>query len=107
MGVVVDFAKFTLGFADSMGPKNLEKSGLPEAFRWWLAQHTNQAFVEVELPVSIQRDSLSCGLLSANAVSHHFPKAPLIPARQAASGRVAALIGILERHLELVSHWRK
>jgi hypothetical protein len=102
VALVVDVKAHVIRFGDSFG------AAIPEdmlgAYRWWLAQHTTEAFAIETLPMTPQTDTHSCGYLANNGL-HHFAipdSFPLIqPGVQAgASARIAVFNTLAEHILE-------
>lgn len=72
VAIVVDPAHRLIRYGDGYGSAMPAK--LLQAYQWWLSQHTTDTFAEGKLEITIQDDTLSCGLFAQNALDHFaFP----------------------------------
>jgi len=105
VALVIDVKEHVIWFGDSFGATIPD--GMLRAYKWWLAQHTNETFKTETLPITRQTDTHSCGYLANNSL-HHFASPdsfPLIqPGVQAgASARITMFNDLAEHILERVS----
>ncbi|KAF8163940.1 hypothetical protein K438DRAFT_1618137, partial [Mycena galopus ATCC 62051] len=69
--------KRELRYADSLG-SDIPRS-LRDIYEWWTNKHTQIPLEFGSLPIAIQSDGHSCGMLALNAVEHAvFPNFPLM-----------------------------
>ena len=74
--------KTKICFGDSFGTGIPEK--LQAACLWWLRQHHHVGLTEIinpsihPLPITVQIDDHSCGILADNALDHHVNGSPLL-----------------------------
>ena len=70
------------------------------AISWWTHRHTNRHFRTGTLPITMQMDTFSCGLLSFNSLAHFYREesSPLIGARDVAIERIKIFLRIVARH---------
>jgi hypothetical protein len=94
--VVINTDQLTIQYGDPMG--KAPPSELLDVIRWWLGLSFNTTFSLHNLPVTHQKDSISCAILTNNALSHHFiPTIPLLHnGEPCILGRIDALIGIIK-----------
>jgi Ulp1 protease family, C-terminal catalytic domain len=103
LAIVLDFSTRTIWHGDSlqwvMEPK------LKAALKWWTSEYTSAQFKYKPLPITYQKDSFSCGLLTWNAISHFFlPKLhPLIDPTDVATERLRVLLCVCKQHQNEVS----
>jgi hypothetical protein len=81
------------------------KTPIPEdllaACRWWLSQHTPTLAVLADLPIAIQEDGNSCGMLVNNAQEHFVdPSIPLDAPAHVANSRLEMFNNIATWGLE-------
>ena len=77
-----------------------------QAVKWWIAVHMKDAddFVHVDLPVSRQTDSFSCGVFAVNSIQHLiFPQDALFLPHEAVTEHYQWFLAVLAQHNELVS----
>ena len=70
----------------------------------WTHHHTRHGFSCEKLPITIQDDGFSCGLLDYNALTHwaNPEKYPLIDATKVDDARLEILLGGIRQHLNNV-----
>ncbi|KAF8877791.1 hypothetical protein BD779DRAFT_1448283 [Infundibulicybe gibba] len=66
--IVVDFGAQKIRVGDSMG--GMMSKEMRDVFDWWTTFHSNQKFGLTNLPITVQQDSHSCGMLAWNALAH-------------------------------------
>lgn len=100
--VVIDFIQGEIWHGDSMGGRMSKE--WREALEWWTWVHTGVNFAIKNMPVTIQDDGWSCGLLAWNALDHFiFGRLhPLIDASAVADERLRVLLRIIARHHDQV-----
>jgi hypothetical protein len=69
VAIVVDIKKHDIRYGDSFG--TTMPGDILAAYRWWLAQHTEEEFEVETLTITAQTDSHSCGYFSSNSLYHH------------------------------------
>lgn len=75
--VVINTERLTIQYGDPMG--KAPPSELLDVIHWWLGLSFSTTFSLHNLPVTHQKDSISCAILTNNALSHHFiPTIPLL-----------------------------
>lgn len=101
--VVINPDQLTIQYGDPMG--NAPPSELLDVIHWWLGLSFNTTFSLLNLPVTRQKDSISCAILTINALSHHFiPTIPLLHnGEPCILGRIDAFVGIIKLLKKLVS----
>jgi hypothetical protein len=70
VSVIVNFRQHEILYGDSLGPP----ISLPmkNTLLWWTRHHTDINFTLSKLPITIQGDSFSCGLLAWNSLVAYF-----------------------------------
>ncbi|TFK73851.1 hypothetical protein BDN72DRAFT_760833, partial [Pluteus cervinus] len=93
---ILDFTEQSVWYADSMG--NQIPDELRTVLLWWIGVHTGRHFIFLELPVSIQLDGYSCGILSWDALRYKLSLscARLTPASEALDERVAVFLRLIK-----------
>lgn len=101
--VVINTDQLTIQYGDPMGKS--PPSELLDVIHWWLGLSFNATFSLHNLPVTHQKDSISCAILTNNALSHHFiPTIPLLHnGEPCILGRIDALIGTIKLLKKMVS----
>jgi hypothetical protein len=94
--VIINIDRLTIQYGDPMGMA--PPSELLDVIRWWLGLSFTMTFSLHNLPITQQKDSFSCAILTTNALSHHFiPTIPLLHnGEPCICGRIDALIGIIK-----------
>jgi len=96
VAVVVDIQLHKILYGDPLGmtiPRLVK-----ETLDWWLNYHSfdTMGFTYDQLPITLQKDSFSCGLLSWNAlVAHLIDGAELLAADAVSEGRLQVLLDII------------
>jgi hypothetical protein len=98
--VVIDFESWIIFYGDSLHEK--PSSEVLAVLNWWTYHHTGQQFTRRSLAITQQQDGFSCGLLSYNALAHHFlpSECPLMAATQVRNGRLKIMLEVIDRHLD-------
>ena len=101
--LVLDFSCGVIWYGDSLHWSTDAK--IRSAIEWWIQEYTSAPFTHKTMPVTYQRDSVSCGLLAWNSLSHHFLPAihPLINPLDVAEARLRVLLSVCKRHQMEVS----
>lgn len=75
--LIININQRTLHYGDPMGdPPPAE---LVDVMTWWLGLSFSDVFTIRDLPTTRQADSISCSILTINALSHYFiPSTPLL-----------------------------
>jgi hypothetical protein len=70
VATVVDFAEHRILYGDSLGqvPENEHISTI----QWWAQYHSGTQFTVTELPIPLQQDLFSCGILAFGALTHFY-----------------------------------
>jgi hypothetical protein len=102
VAVVLDFKSHVILIGNLMNPEPYEESCI--MLQWWTSHHSGHQFAESALDITHQQDLVSCGLLSFNALAHHFLPAtyPLTSASQVQNGQLQVLLNIVNQHLDQV-----
>ncbi|KAG6876512.1 hypothetical protein C0992_012646 [Termitomyces sp. T32_za158] len=104
---VLDFWNKQIMYGDSQ--QNPIANEALRCIEWWINQHTNDSFTVIDLPISRQFDSYSCGILAENALAHELlgveqtliDPSPISMALR----RAEVLLEIIQRHqIESVSN---
>ncbi|KAJ8579778.1 hypothetical protein M405DRAFT_754106 [Rhizopogon salebrosus TDB-379] len=102
---VLDFRQRSILIADSLG---VDVGDLLNVLHWWTSHHTGHHFTQQSLAITHQLDGFSCGLLSFNALAHHFlpDTNPLIgaDASAVANGRLRMMLDVAARHFDQVGN---
>ena len=100
VAVVIDFKEGTVYYGDSLGEKI--SSALRAILDWWIHLHTNGQFNHCGLPITLQQDGYSCGILAWLALVTFLlrGKYPLVDASHVAEERLKILIHMVEKHQE-------
>ncbi|TFK59107.1 hypothetical protein BDN72DRAFT_748184, partial [Pluteus cervinus] len=72
VAVVIDFASEQIFIGDSMSSDLSIGSQMRCVLDWWINAHMLQQFTYHRLPITVQHDGYSCGLLAWNAIAHHL-----------------------------------
>ncbi|KAJ7763024.1 hypothetical protein B0H16DRAFT_1311389, partial [Mycena metata] len=101
--IIVDVAERRFYYGDGYGFRAEMPEKLLAAYRWWLGHHTSMDFSVGDLPIAMQTDAFSCGMLVGNSLEHFTdPSVLLIDAKEWAAARLQKFIEIAERSLEKV-----
>ncbi|KAG1883057.1 hypothetical protein F4604DRAFT_1677975 [Suillus subluteus] len=75
---------------------------MKDILEWWTKHHSGHQFMVQPLGITHQQDIFSCGLLSFNALAHHFlpDSYPLINAMLVANGQLEMMLEVIEQHLD-------
>ena len=98
VAVVIDFKEGTVYYGDSLGERI--SSALREILDWWIHLHTNGQFNHNNLPITLQQDGYSCGLLAWLSLVTFLlrGKYPLVDASKVAEEHLKVLICVVEMH---------
>ncbi|TCD66295.1 hypothetical protein EIP91_001586 [Steccherinum ochraceum] len=100
VAAVVDLEEMTISYGNSMEKRSALPQNLPVlgALEWWLGGHGIHGFLRVPMNMTLQGDGWSCGILSCNALAHHFlPNSyPLVETGDEDLGRLRMLQRILD-----------
>jgi hypothetical protein len=102
IAVVIDFKEGTVYYGDSLG------EGISNSLRaildWWIHLHTKSQFDHRNLPITLQQDGYSCGILAWLALVTFLlrGKYSLVDASQVAEERLKVLIRVVEKHREKI-----
>ncbi|KAG1737088.1 uncharacterized protein EDB91DRAFT_1055161 [Suillus paluster] len=102
VAVVLDFKSHIILIGDSLNPEPYRE--LRTVLQWWTSHHSGHQFTEHTLNITRQQDLVSCGLLSFNALAHHFLPTTysLTSASQVQNGRLQVLLNVVNQHLDQV-----
>jgi hypothetical protein len=100
ISLVMDFAQGTVFYGDSMGMKISD--GLREVLDWWTHLHSGRFFDYCDLPITLQQDDYSCGVLAWHAlVAFIFKeKHAMVDPSCVAQERLKILLRVAEKHHE-------
>jgi len=101
----VDAERRTISYGDSLDSDRKTKDIAMQAVKWWIAVHMKDAddFVHVDLPVSRQTDSFSCGVFAVNSIQHLiFPQDALFLPHKAVTECYCWFLAALAQQNELV-----
>ncbi len=107
VALAVDVRQRLILYGDSMEPVESVKREVTEAVQWWITTHSmNSDFTHVDLPITRQVDSFSCGVFAVNSVQHLvFPiTTALLQPHDSVTERYRWFITAVNRHNEVVSH---
>ncbi|KAL0068725.1 hypothetical protein AAF712_004054 [Marasmius tenuissimus] len=96
--VKLDMPTMMLGFGDSWSEENELPEELRRAIEWWLEQHgRGSVLLDTQLVCSVQRDSVSCGILAANCLLKSFYPArfPALDSSRCSEGRIWIFLAVL------------
>jgi hypothetical protein len=101
--LVLDFPNQVIWHRDSLDWKM--EAEIKQVLEWWMKHHTSVTFTYRKMPITHQKDTVSCGLLAWNGLSHYFlPKRyPLINPGNVAAARLRVLLHVCEQHHNQVS----
>jgi hypothetical protein len=101
VAVILDFKHDLILLGDLL---DQNKHAMTDILEWWTEHHSGCQFTVQPLAITHQQDIFSCGLLSFNALAHHFlPNLyPLIDAMLVANGRLEMMLEVIEQHLNQV-----
>ena len=103
VATVMDFAEHRILYGDSLGrvPENEHITTI----QWWAQYHSSTQFTVTELPIPLQQDSFSCGILAFGALAHFYLPAqyPLMDAQLVDEERIKVFLEIARHHLKHVS----
>lgn len=99
VAIVLDFPKAVIWYGDSLGGKF--NQNIMQVLDWWTHLHSGKTFIHKKLPITLQDDNHSCGLLAWNALATFLlhGKYMLMNASDVADERLAVLIRVVEHHL--------
>jgi hypothetical protein len=108
IAVVVDAKNDRILYGDPFQPNSSPINPDAEtihALEWWASFHTGRRFVVGSLAISHQQDDYNCGILSHNALAHHFlpEQYPLIDVKGngPADARLDMMMRIINRHIDV------
>ncbi|KAF8182809.1 hypothetical protein K438DRAFT_2165669 [Mycena galopus ATCC 62051] len=108
IAVVVDGKNDRILYGDPLQPGSSPINPDAEtidALEWWTSFHTGRRFVVGGLAVPRQQDGHNCGILSHNALAHHFlpEQYPLIDVKGKgpADARLEMMMRIINRHIDV------
>lgn len=105
VAMAVDIERHMILYGDSMEPNDSVKREAIAAVEWWVTTHVVGDFVHVDLPITRQVDSFSCGVFAVNSVQHLvFPKDDLLSPQDAITERYKWFIAAVNQHNEVVSY---
>jgi hypothetical protein len=96
VSVIIDFRKQEILYGDSLG--YAMSTSTQNILTWWTQFHSNANFMIRKLPITIQDDSFSCGLLAWNSLEAYFTGAELLPVNEVAEGRLKMMLDIVHEH---------
>ncbi|KAG1778132.1 hypothetical protein EV702DRAFT_968606 [Suillus placidus] len=101
VAVILDFVHDLILLGDSL---DQNKHVMKDILEWWTKHHSGRQFTVQPLAITCQQDIFSCGLLSFNALAHHFLPGlyPLVDAMLVANGRLEMMLEVIEQHLDQV-----
>jgi hypothetical protein len=103
VSMTVDVERRTISYGDSLVSDRKVKEVVMRAVKWWIAVHIKNDFVHVDLPITCQTDSFSCGVFAVNSIQHlAFPQEGLFLPHGAITERYRWFLGVFTRHNELV-----
>lgn len=104
VSMTVDVERRTISYGDSLVSDRKTKEVAMRAVEWWIGVHITGDFVCVDLPITRQTDSVSCGVFAVNSIQHLvFPQEGLLLTHEVVTERYRWFLGALSRHNELVS----
>jgi len=104
VSMIVDVEKCTISYGDSLVSDRKTKEVAMRAVQWWIGVHVTGDFVCVDLPITRQTDSVSCGVFAVNSIQHLvFPQERLLLAHEVITERYRWFLEALSLHNELVS----
>ncbi len=90
-----------------MEPDHNIKKEAVDAVKWWLSVHMipgSFVDVDVDLPITQQIDSFSCGVFAVNSVQCIlFPSDNLLEPHESITERYRWFLAVINRHNEVVS----
>jgi hypothetical protein len=94
--VVLDVKTSLILYGDSC--RHPPPTELHDMLRWWLSHHRAETFQWADLPSSLQSDTFSCPILSANSMAHAVLPIifPLVSEKCCISARIDMLILIVK-----------
>ncbi|KAG1872305.1 hypothetical protein DFJ58DRAFT_652248 [Suillus subalutaceus] len=100
VAVIVNFNSRSILYGDSLNQE--PPNDMLAILHWWMHHHTGHRFTTRSLEITYQKDAFSCGLLSFNALAHHFlpMEYPLIAVSNVRNGRLKILLDIIDQHLD-------
>jgi hypothetical protein len=98
IAVVIDFKEGTVYYGDSLGEGI--NSSLRAILDWWIHLHTNGQFDHRNLPITLQQDGYSCGILAWLALVTFLLRGKylLVDASRVAEERLKVLVRVVEKH---------
>ena len=96
ISVIVDFHKQEILYGDSLG--HTISASTQNVLTWWTQFHSNANFTIKKLPITIQNNSFSCGLLAWNSLVAYLTGAKLLSANEVAEGRLKVMLDIVHEH---------
>jgi len=96
VSVIIDFCKQEILYGDSLG--YAMSASTQNILTWWTQFHSNANFTIKKLPITIQNDSFSCGLLAWNSLAAYLTGAKLLPVNEVAEGRLKVMLDIVHEH---------
>lgn len=96
VSVIIDFRKQKILYGDSLG--HAISASMQDILTWWTRFHSNANFTIEKLPITIQEDSFSCGLLAWNSLAVYFTGTKLLSVNEVAEGRLKVMLDIVHEH---------
>jgi hypothetical protein len=96
VSVIIDFRKQEILYGDSLG--QVMSTSTQNVLTWWTQLHVNTRFTIKKLPITIQDDSFSCGLLAWNSLAAYLAGAKLFSANEVAEERLKVMLDIVHEH---------
>ncbi len=70
VSLVIDTEQHKILYGDSMEPNRAVMEEAVNAVSWWISVHMLGEFAHVDLPITRQVDSFSCGVFAVNSIHH-------------------------------------
>ncbi|KAG2362564.1 hypothetical protein BDR07DRAFT_1222869, partial [Suillus spraguei] len=101
VAVILDFKHDLILLGDSL---DQSKCVMKDVLECWTKHHSGCQFTVQPLAITHQQDTFLCGLLSFNALAHHFlpDSYPLVDAMLVANGQLEMMLEVMEQHLDQV-----
>jgi hypothetical protein len=96
VSVIIDFRKQEILYGDSLGCAM--SASTQNILIWWTQFHSNASFTIKKLPITLQDDSFSCGLLAWNSLAAYLTGAKLLSVNEVAEGRLKVMLDIVHEH---------
>lgn len=108
VSLAIDMKSFKIMYGDSMESNIDVKRTVVEAVTWWISVHMPGNFMLVDLPITRQVDSFSCGVFAVNSIQHLlYPELNLLPSHDPITEHYQWFLNVVKQHNAVVCSTRQ